>query len=172
MSLQQIENHFQDKSHQQQTICCTIKELLMNNIQNKTGPPLKNDIVMFLGQILQLFDDSKEGSIIMDQQYNMIPLKQTYINPVYSGHLEPEHSTRTLKRPKSSSFAGGNRIPPRAGASKINYILNKSSGNASRQSVRAGSRNSFRERVQHSSNNSLYINSSRHIGQMKNQRLK
>lgn len=148
MSLQQIENHFQDKNHQQQTICCTIKELLMNNIQNKTGPPLKNEIVMFLGQVLQLFDDSKEGSIIMDQQYNMIPLKQTYINPVYIGHLEPEQSTRTLKRPKSSNYAGSNRMPPRAGTSKFNHLMNKSSsrGNASRQSMRGGSRNSFRER--------------------------
>ena len=168
MSLQQIENHFQDKSHQQQTICCTIKELLMNNLQNRAGPPLKNDIVMFLGQVLQLFDDSKESSIIMDQQYNMIPLKQTYINPVYNGHFEPENNSRALKRPKSSNNAAAHRIPPRASASKNNYQLNRNSGNISRQSARNGSRNSFRERGQHSSNNSLYINSSRNFGQMKN----
>ena len=31
MKLSEINNHFYDKNHQKTTICCTIKELLINN---------------------------------------------------------------------------------------------------------------------------------------------
>ena len=60
MSLNKIINHFFDKNHQKTTICCTIKELLINN-QPYGQNGLRNDIVQFLAQVLQSFDEGPGG---------------------------------------------------------------------------------------------------------------
>ena len=55
MSAEDIEEQFQDRAHQKQTICCTIKELLSNNNQ-RSHSFLRNNILSLLQQILHIFD--------------------------------------------------------------------------------------------------------------------
>ena len=54
MSHNSVVSHFEDKEHQKQTICCTIKELLLQS-NNQQQSYLHHDIISFLNQLLIAF---------------------------------------------------------------------------------------------------------------------
>ena len=68
MGVQELREHFEEKAHQKQTICCTIKELIANNAPG-SNCYLRQDIVNFLYEVLTAFDS--EG-----KYYNSLDLRQ------------------------------------------------------------------------------------------------
>lgn len=97
MSLQDILAHFADKDHQKQTICCTIKELLVNN-NPASDSFLRQDIMHFLSQVLGLFDT---------QGTNLAEIQNIIANQAKHMFENTAYPLGNKRRPRSSGKAQG-----------------------------------------------------------------
>ena len=89
MPFHQLISHFEDKDHQKQTICCTIKELLVNNNINSQSY-LRQDIIQYLRHLLGTFDNTTMMSSF-NQTVNQSQIQNNFENQNPSYQVRYDH---------------------------------------------------------------------------------
>lgn len=76
--MHQLREQYDDSSHQRQTICCTIRELMANNNPNGQSY-LRQDILTFLDHVLGIFDEGNAAGSESgyNSHYNSLSNKQS-----------------------------------------------------------------------------------------------